>query len=95
MLGGLGLEIVVHLSDDRLKIALEQTVAERDQEESEAGQRQQPRLVLRCREDRNGENHIAQRHNDETFLDGSLVVLRAVGDDTSHKAENVYSSIEE
>ena len=92
--GGLSLHIVVHLSHDGLQVALEETIAEGDEEEGQAGEGQQPRGVLCGGHDGDGEEHIAQGHDDKAGADGALVVLRAVGDDTAHEAQHIDAGVE-
>ena len=94
-LGRVGLEIVIELADDGLEIPLEKAVAEGDQEERQAGQGQEPDFVLRGREDRDGEEHIAEGHDDETALDRPLVVGGPVRDDTADQGEDVDAAVEE
>ncbi len=86
--------IVVELTHDGLEVALEQAVAEGDEEEREAGEGQQPRHVVGGREDGHGEDAVAQRHNDETLDDGPLVVLGFVGDVAADEAQDVDTGIE-
>ena len=73
----------------------EQAVAEGNHKQSGAGHNQQPAAVLRCGQDRNGENHIAGGHNHQACLDGALVVAGAVGDEAAHQAEDVDAGVEE
>ena len=94
-LGCLSLEIVIKLSYHRLEIALEETVTEGNQEECEAGERQEPRGIHRSGSDRNGEANVSQGHNDETGLDSTFVVSGSVCDDTSYETEHVDTAIEE
>lgn len=93
--GGVALKVVVHLSDDGLQVALEQTVAHRDEDEGEDGEREQGGVVLGSGEDGHRQAHITQRHDQETAHDGALVVLGAVGDDTAHEAHYIDCGEEE
>ena len=51
-------------------------------------------MVACALDDGDGEKDIAQSHDYESALDCALVVLAAVGDDASDKAQNVDCSIE-
>ena len=48
------LEVIVHLSDDSLKVTFEETVAERDEKQRKAGQRKKPGYVAGGGKHRNG-----------------------------------------
>ena len=46
-------------------------------------------------EDGNGQDNVAHGHDNQAVDDGALVVLRAVGDDTADKAQDVDAGVEE
>lgn len=87
--------IVVELAHDCLEVAFEQAVAEGYEEEGEAGERQEPGDVVGGGEDGDGEDHVADGHDDEAVDDGPLVVLGFVGDGTAYEAEQVDAGVEE
>ena len=87
--------IVVELAHDGLEVALEQTVAERDEEERAACEGEQPGGVFGCGENRHCKHYVAKGHYYQTADDGAFVVLCLVGYDTADEAQNVDSGIEE
>ena len=91
---GAELLVVVHLPHQRLEIALEKAVAEGDDQQSEAGQRQIERQAGNRRGRGNGDQQVTQRHHHQPPHDGALVVLGLVGDDTADKRQQVDRSVE-
>ena len=73
----------------RLKISFEQTVAERDREQSDACDGQIQRQVADRRGRRNRDQQIACRHNYQSRQNRPLVVSGLVGDQAAHERENV------
>ena len=94
LLSSLSLEVVIHLTNDCLQVTLEQTVTKCDQEQSEAGQNQQPSGVTSSCQNRNRQQHITGCHYHQTRLNGSLVVLRAVSDETTNQSQQIDTCIE-
>ena len=90
---GFSLEVVVHLADDSLQVALEQSVTECYEEQGNACHHEQPGVVGRSGQHRYREGYIAQGHYDETALYGALVVRGPVSDYTAHEAEHVDAGI--
>ena len=90
-----GLHVVIHLTHDSLQVALEQTVTKGNQEQGHAGEHQQPHVVTSRVDNGNREQHIAESHDHKTPLDGALVVLGAVGNETAHETQHVDTSIED
>ena len=89
LLGSIGLEVVVHLSDNGLQVALEQSVATGNECKRKNGEGQQPRHVAGRSQHRNGKQHVARSHDDKAPGDGAFVVLSAVGNDAAHEAQHV------
>ena len=87
--------IVVELTDDGLEVALEETVAEGDEEERDAGYCEEPGGVALGGENGYGKNHVAKGHDEEARDDSTLVVAGLVGNVSAHEAENVDAGIEE
>ena len=85
LLGCLSLEIVIHLAYDYLEVALEQTVADGDEKQCEAGKYKQHRVVLGGRHNRECESQVTDCHYDEAGHDGTFVIACTVGDYTSDK----------
>ena len=90
-----GLMVVVHLTNDSLQIAFEETVAKSNEEEGQTGERQEPPLIVGSGKYGDSQHHITRGHDNQTGHYGTLVVLRAVGNDTTHQTEDVYAGIEE
>ena len=103
LLGFLGFKLVVEFTDQGLQVAFEQTVTEGDTEQGDAGEDQDapPAAVAvghhaaHLAEERNGQGHVTGRHDEQTDLDGAVVVLRPVGDQTAHQGQDVNAEIEE
>ena len=102
-LGGLFLELVVQFADNSLQIAFEQTVTERDEQQSHTSDSQdggptstavQNGTVSILAEQRDSHHHIADSHDNETPLDGLVVVLCSVSDDTANQTQDIDSEIE-
>ena len=96
LLGSLCFIFVVHLADDGLQIALEETIAKSDGKEGHTGEDENAppaAAEIGLTEDWNGESDVAQCHNDQTPLDGAVVVLGAVGDDAAHKAQHIDAEV--
>ena len=89
LLGGTGFEVVIHLTDDGLKVAFEQTVSTSDECKSEDGEWQEPGNVAGCGQDGNSQEDITQCHHYEAPCDRPFVVLGTVGDDATHEAEHI------
>ena len=92
---GFGLEVVIHLSDDGLQVALEEAITEGDEQQSEAGQGQQPADVALGGEDGDGEDDVAGGHDDEAGADDGFIVLGAIGNDAAHEAKHIDAAIED
>ena len=90
---GFFLEIVIHLTDNRLQITFEQTVTESNQEQGKTCQRKQPTDVGFCRQYRNRKDNVSQRHHYQSGHDSSLIVLCFVGDDTPNQAQYIDTAI--
>ena len=102
-LGGLGLEVVVHLTDESLQVAFEQTVTKSDEEQSRASEDEDAPPATRAvgddafsvlAEQRDSHTHITEGHDDQAPLDGAVVVLGAVGDDTANEAQHIDAEVE-
>lgn len=93
LFGCLGLEIIVHLTDDSLEVALEKAVTEGDEEESHAGKREQPTDISSSSQDRDSQDDVARSHHQEARLDRTLIVLGTVGDDTADETQDVDTHV--
>ena len=88
-LGSFSLKVIVHLTDNSLKISLEETIATGDEYQGEDCEGKEVAIVLRCGNHRHRQADISERHYDKSALNGPLVVLCLVGNDTANKAHNV------
>ena len=104
LLGSLFFELIVQFADDGLQVALEQTVTEGDEQQSHTGDNQdgpptstavEDSTLCGLAEQRNSHHHIADSHDNQTPLDGLVVVLGLVGDDTAHQTQHVDAEIED
>ena len=86
--------VIVHLAHQRLQVTLEQTVAEGDHQQSQAGQRQVEPQTRHGRRRRDGDEQIADAHHDQAPHDRRLVVLGLVGDDAADQRQQVDRSVE-
>ncbi len=86
--------VVIQLTYYGLEIAFEQAVAESNQEQRHACQRQQPGGVLGGGKDWNSQKGVSQGHDYKALDDGAFVVLCLVGDDAADQREDVDSGIE-
>lgn len=89
------LGVVIELSDDGLEVALEEAVAECDQEQSHASDCEEPAVSGGSGEDGDGEDDVAGGHHQEAGDDGTLIVLSAVSDYAADEAEHVDAGVEE
>ena len=94
LLGRLGLEIVIQLAHDGLKVSFEETVTAGDEQQGQHGEEEHPGLGTVGTEHRDGQEAIADGHHDDARDDGLLVVLRAVRDDAARQGEDVDQEIE-
>ena len=104
LLGGLSLKLVVQFADDSLEVAFEQTVTEGNEQQGHTGDDEDGRPASatvkdstfgRLAEQGDSHHHIADSHNDETPLDGLVVVLGSVGDDTTHQTQHIDAEVED
>ena len=97
LLGGLSLEVVIHLTHDGLQIALEQTITGSNEQEGKARQYKHPRGNCARVATKHGQRQdgIARCHDDKTRHDGSLEVLQLVGHHTAGQAEHVDAEVED
>ena len=102
-LGSLGLEVVVHLTDESLQVALEQTITKSDEQQGHTSENEDAppfsiaindEAVGILAEQRDGHAHITEGHDDQAPLDGAVVVLGAVGDDTANETQHVDAEVE-
>ena len=70
-----------------MKNSFEQTVAEGDEEQGEAGKSKQPGGIAGIGGDGHGQHHIANGHDHEACHDGPLIVLLLVGDVSANQAQ--------
>ena len=94
LLGSLSLEVVIHLTNDCLQVALEQTVTKCNQEQCEAGQSQQPSGVTISCQDGNRQQHVTACHHDQARLNRTLVILLVVSDITTYQCQQIDTSVE-
>ena len=86
--------VVVHLTHERLQVALEQTVTECDYQQAQTRQHQIESLVGHgCRRG-NCDNQVTDRHDDQAPHDSALVVLGLIGDDTADQRKQIDRGIE-
>ena len=80
------LRVVVQLADHRLQVALEEAVAEGDDEQADQGDGQ--------RHARNGHDGVAGEHDDDAEKDDQLVLAGAVGQDAAEQRQGINGVIE-
>ena len=86
--------IIVHLTDEHLQVPLEETITERDDTQTDASKREVEGEVRYWRRRGDSDQHVAESHDDQTSNDRSLVLLRAVSDDTTDESQQVDRGVE-
>ena len=86
--------IIVHLTDEHLQVPLEETITESDDTQTDASKREVECEVRYWRRRGDSDQHVAESHDDQTSDDRSLVLLRAVSDDTTDESQQVDRGIE-
>ena len=86
--------VVVHLTHERLQVALEQTVTECDYQQAQTRKRQIQTLAGHGCGRGNCDNQVTDRHDDQAPHDSALVVLGLIGDDTADQRKQIDRGIE-